>query len=77
MATRSFQVAITSRPWSLTVEAATASRDFRIEMSLEAMKIGAKRTRPGIVPTDITTSLPTRYMRVKTTLATENLAYST
>ncbi len=60
MATRSFQVAMTSRPSSLTVEAARASRDFLMEMIFVAMKTGAKRTRPGNVPIAMTESFPRR-----------------
>ena len=51
-------MAITSRPCNFTVEAASASRDFLIEMILVAMKTGAKRMRPGKVPIDKTASFP-------------------
>ena len=60
MATRSFQVAMTSRPSSLTVDAARASRDFLIEMILVAIKTGAKRMSPGNVPIAMIESLPRR-----------------
>ncbi len=49
---------MTSRPWSLTVEAANASRDFLMEINLEATKTGAKSPRPGKVPTAMTASFP-------------------
>ena len=58
MATRSFHVAITSRPCSLTVEAASASLDFLIEMILVAINTGANSTRPGSVPIAIIASFP-------------------
>lgn len=60
IATSNFQVAITSRPCNLTVDAASASRDFLIEIILVAMKTGAKSIKPGRVPIDITANFPSR-----------------
>ena len=51
-------MAITSRPWSLTVEAANADRDFLMEIIFDATNMGAKSTRPGRVKTDMMESLP-------------------
>ena len=60
MATRSFHVVMTSRPCSLTADAARASFDFLIEMTLVVTKTGQNKARPGRVPTLRTRISPIR-----------------